>query len=69
MGKLRPVGDWIAGRYEVFAVHLGCARLAQPKRPSHPAPHVRDDRDTPLRQVRDGTEHTPEVTSDKANYF
>ena len=23
MGKLRPVGDWIAGRYEVYAVHPG----------------------------------------------
>jgi eukaryotic-like serine/threonine-protein kinase len=23
MAKLRPVGDWIAGRYEVFAVHPG----------------------------------------------
>jgi serine/threonine protein kinase len=23
MGRLRPVGDWIAGRYEVFAVHPG----------------------------------------------
>jgi eukaryotic-like serine/threonine-protein kinase len=23
MGKLRPVGDWIAGRYEIFAVHPG----------------------------------------------
>ena len=21
--KLRPVGDWIAGRYEIFEVHLG----------------------------------------------
>ena len=23
MAKLRPVGDWIADRYEVFAVHAG----------------------------------------------
>jgi serine/threonine protein kinase len=23
MGKLRPVGDWIAGRFEIFAVHPG----------------------------------------------
>jgi eukaryotic-like serine/threonine-protein kinase len=23
MGRLRPVGDWIAGRYEIFAVHPG----------------------------------------------
>src|ERR1700735_893817 len=35
-----------------FAVRPGAARLAPPKRPSHPAPNVRDDRETPL--VRDG---------------
>ena len=23
MGRLRPVGDWIAGRYEIYAVHPG----------------------------------------------
>ena len=23
MGRLRPVGDWIAGRFEIFAVHPG----------------------------------------------
>jgi eukaryotic-like serine/threonine-protein kinase len=40
MGKLRPVGDWIAGRYEIFAVHPGgmgvvyvaIDRLGQPGR-------------------------------------
>jgi hypothetical protein len=31
-----------------FAVRFGAARLASPSRPSHPAPNVRDDRDTPL---------------------
>jgi hypothetical protein len=31
-----------------FAVRFGCARLAPPKRPPHPAPNVRDDRETPL---------------------
>jgi hypothetical protein len=31
-----------------FAVRVSAARLASPKRPSHPAPNVRDDRDTPL---------------------
>jgi hypothetical protein len=31
-----------------FAVRVSIARLAAPKRPSHPAPNVRDDRDTPL---------------------
>src|SRR6185437_16404447 len=33
-----------------FAVRIGSARLAPPKRPSHPAPNVRDDRETPLRR-------------------
>ena len=35
---------------------LSAARLAPPKRPSHPAPNVRDDRDTPLLSRRDGRE-------------
>src|SRR5579859_5728751 len=31
-----------------FAVRFGAARLASPTRPLHPAPNVRDDRETPL---------------------
>ena len=30
-----------------FAVRLGLARLAIPRRPSHPAPDCRDDREAP----------------------
>ena len=37
----------VSERYD-FAVHLQCVRLAHDKRPPHPAPNVRDDRDTPL---------------------
>src|SRR3984957_14465781 len=37
-----------------FAVRFSIARLATPLRPPHPAPNVRDDRDTPLLWVRDG---------------
>src|SRR4051794_13344616 len=33
-----------------FAVRARCARLAQPARPSHPAPNVRDDREPPLQK-------------------
>ena len=37
-----------------FAVRPACARPAQPtQRPSHPAPNVRDDRETPLLCARD----------------
>jgi hypothetical protein len=36
-----------------FAVRFGVARLAPPLRPLHPAPNVRDDRDTPLYSRRD----------------
>jgi hypothetical protein len=36
-----------------FAVRHGAARLASPRRPSHPAPNVRDDREAPL--LGDGT--------------
>src|ERR1035438_9025433 len=31
-----------------FAVRVSIARLASPKRPPHPAPNVRDDREAPL---------------------
>ena len=37
-----------------FTVRIGRARLAQPTRPSHPAPNVRDDREAPL-LIRGGT--------------
>jgi hypothetical protein len=36
-----------------FAVRFGSTRLAPPPRPPHPAPNVRDVRETPL--YRDGT--------------
>jgi len=35
-----------------FAVRAGAARLASPSRPPHPAPNVRDDRETPLLWAR-----------------
>ena len=31
-----------------FTVRVGAVRLRAPPRPLHPAPNVRDDRDTPL---------------------
>jgi hypothetical protein len=40
-----------------FAVRLRAARLASPKRPPHPAPNVRDDRETPLLVRRDSAEN------------
>jgi hypothetical protein len=36
-----------------FAVRFTRVRLSAPKRPPHPTPNVRDDRETPL--YRDGT--------------
>ena len=39
-----------------FAVRISRARLAQRTRPSHPAPNVRDDRETPLLWERDAKE-------------
>ena len=36
-----------------LAVRAGRARLAQPSRPPHPAPNVRDDREAPLYRARD----------------
>ena len=43
----------ISGPHD-FAVRHGAVRQRAAKRPSHPAPNVRDDRDTPLMRVRDG---------------
>jgi hypothetical protein len=47
----------------------GRARLCSQKRPSHPAPHVRDDRDTPLRQVQDGADPTSDSHFWKSEIF
>jgi hypothetical protein len=44
-----------------FAARSGRARLALPKRPSHPAPNVRDDRDTPLLIGRETRELKPVI--------
>src|ERR1700722_6374310 len=42
-----------------FAVRLTLrSSNAQPKRPPHPAPNVRDDREAPLLWVRDGGKNT-----------
>ena len=45
------------------------ARLASPPRPSHPAPNVRDDRDTPLLRVRDAGKNTHFLIFRKRNIF
>jgi hypothetical protein len=52
-----------------FAVRHGAARPASPRRPSHPAPNVRDDREAPL--LRDGTGGDVLLIwgRDKAEYF
>jgi hypothetical protein len=44
-----------------FAVRNSAARLASPKRPPHPVPNVRDDRDTPLLWGRDGAEEIADL--------
>jgi hypothetical protein len=43
--------------------------FAHRKRPSHPAPNVRDDRETPLMRARDARKSAfdlPDVTSENA---
>ena len=47
-----------------FAVRLKCTRQLHRKRPSHPALHVRDDRDTPL-LMRGGTAGISNAVSSK----
>ena len=51
-----------------FAVRFRRVRLARQKRPSHPAPNVRDDRDTPLLKRRGMCEDVPVICpSSQAN--
>jgi hypothetical protein len=56
----------ISGPHD-FTVREPRARLVRNARPSHPAPNVRDDRDTPLspraRDVRRSARDLPDVTS------
>jgi hypothetical protein len=52
-----------------FAVRACRARLAQPARPSHPASHVRDDRDTPLFRSGTGEDIHLICVSEKEKYF
>jgi hypothetical protein len=63
----RPVDASVeASRPHDFAVRFQVARLAHQKRPSHPAPNVRDDREAPLlwaRDARRGTTDLPDGTS------
>jgi hypothetical protein len=44
-----------------FAVRSAHIRLLRDKRPSHPAPNVRDDRDTPLVNGRETREDVPVI--------
>src|SRR5215813_2995570 len=52
-----------------FAVRLACARLAPSKRPSHPASHVRDDREPPLQRKRDVVRQSYISEKRKRNIF
>jgi hypothetical protein len=45
--RLLDISVGISGPHD-FAVRSGCVRLSHHKRPPHPAPNVRDDRETPL---------------------
>ena len=78
-GFLAPVALWIipqsltpaSGRQDhtTSPSASGAARLASPKRPSHPAPNVRDDRDTPLLVGRDGANTTTDLGFGKSEIF
>jgi hypothetical protein len=52
-----------------FTVRFGCARLAQLKRPSHPAPTCRDDRETPLDRARDGSSPKGDLPDGESGKF
>jgi hypothetical protein len=52
-----------------FAVRFVIARQSMPKRPSHPALHVRDDRDTPLLMRRDNAAHRTDFSGAESGLF
>ena len=52
MSRQLDISVGISGPHD-FAVRLKRIRLLRRKRPPHPAPNVRDDRDTPLLRRRD----------------
>ena len=56
-----------AVRFGVF-VRRDHSRLT-PKRPSHPAPYVCDDRETPLLRARDGRSYNSDFQNCEAKYF
>src|SRR4051812_33006601 len=53
----------------VLAISSGEKTRLTPRRPSHPLPNVRDDRETPLLWAGDGRTYALICTSGKANYF
>ena len=57
----------LAVRFGVF-VRRASARLT-PKRPSHPLPNVRDDRETPLLRARDGKSDSADLGILKSRIF
>src|ERR1700739_673464 len=52
-----------------FAVRGRVIRLVTPPRPPHPAPNVRDDRDTPLMRGRDGVRFKSVSTGRRSEIF
>jgi hypothetical protein len=52
-----------------FAVRFSRVRLVAPKRPPHPAPNVRDDRETPLVRARDGGEYGFDLGESESGKF
>jgi hypothetical protein len=52
-----------------FAVRLARVRLCAPKRPPHPAPNVRDDRETPLVRARDGGAYGFDLGKTRSDLF
>jgi hypothetical protein len=56
-----------SGPYD-FAVRQKRSRLQHYRRPPHPAPHVRDDRETPLVQERDKMATTLVLPGRQANF-
>jgi hypothetical protein len=60
-----------SGRQDHTISPSACASLVSRccPRPLHPAPNVRDDRETPLLSRRDGPTHTPDLHFGKTEFF
>jgi hypothetical protein len=62
------IGIGISGPHD-FAVRVWRTRRLHHPRPPHPAPNVRDDRETPLVWARDGAAYAADFSEAESDLF